>query len=303
MNFWPLPFVLMFDYSLERTINLSVNATALHLKEDRPIDEVQQDLMSLSQDIVKRCLLENYVTLTQNLNVQTVVEVAAALQRAQISRELVKQLIEAKSGEGLKTFILQRASQEPHEGICDAVIVTPFQIPVTKEDNRLLALKSLTPFVEGPSDAPKEGTFHYSRLAKNMKGQGKPKPPCYKNTSVEMKIGTNDMKRLLRNPLRVSSDTNGNAGPKSIHKYSKSVPKHFHKDQFVLLPRLLAEYKKTDSIDKGLNQDVMYTVSATNFFASCGVYDYPIYGLTTNGSVGGVMVAWQSKTFGVCESY
>ncbi|EPQ57658.1 hypothetical protein GLOTRDRAFT_137917 [Gloeophyllum trabeum ATCC 11539] len=57
-------------------------------------------------------------------------------------------------------------------------------------------------------------------------------------------------------------------------------------------PILLVEYKKTD--DKGLHtaegvkQSRMYTVAASKFLANLGIYDFPVFGLVTDGTLGAV---------------
>ncbi|CAL1710271.1 unnamed protein product [Somion occarium] len=276
---------------LERKITLSVNPTARQLKEGKPVDDVKRDLVSLSRDIMSRCVVEMSGAMYETYNGALLSEVFAAHQRAQISNVLVQQLATNLSDAEFKTFILNRASEEPHEGICDAVVVTPFKVPKTDH-----SLESFIPFVGNATDGPEDPHFDYDAILKRKEeNQKSQKTVSYKKTKVRMDIGVNEMKRLLKNPLRVSSDTRGVKSSNFSGKYR--VPNHFHKDKFVLLPRLLAEYKKTDNEDKGLHQDFMYIVSATNFLASCGVYDYPVYGLTTNGSVGGVMIVWQSKKF------
>ncbi|CAL1710277.1 unnamed protein product [Somion occarium] len=276
---------------LERKITLSVNPTARQLKEGKPVDDVKRDMFSLSEDIVYRSLTEMSAAMHEDYNGELLSEAWAVLRRAYISDGLVRQLATNLSDAEFKTFILNRASEEPHEGICDAVIVTPFKVPETDH-----SLESFIPFVGNATDGPEDPHFDYDAILKRKEeNQKSQKTVSYKKTKVRMDIGVNEMKRLLKNPLRVSSDTRGVKSSNFSGKYR--VPNHFHKDKFVLLPRLLAEYKKTDNEDKGLHQDFMYIVSATNFLASCGVYDYPVYGLTTNGSVGGVMIVWQSKKF------
>ena len=65
----------------------------------------------------------------------------------------------------------------------------------------------------------------------------------------------------------------------------------------IVLPRLLVEYKKTDQGKlKALNQLRMYLVAAVKFLAALDIYEYPVYGLATEGKIGRLIMAWTSAT-------
>ncbi|THH13655.1 hypothetical protein EW146_g6587 [Bondarzewia mesenterica] len=65
--------------------------------------------------------------------------------------------------------------------------------------------------------------------------------------------------------------------------------------QALLLPTLVVEYKKQDSVTKPINQGRMYLVSAVTFLAAVGITNYPVFGLITDGADGVVTVAWYSE--------
>ncbi|OAX38629.1 hypothetical protein K503DRAFT_717925 [Rhizopogon vinicolor AM-OR11-026] len=67
--------------------------------------------------------------------------------------------------------------------------------------------------------------------------------------------------------------------------------------QDLLLPVLLAEYKKKDqsTIAKAMNQMRTYLVSALRFLAALDITEQPVFGLVVNGRLGAVAMAWQKN--------
>lgn len=63
----------------------------------------------------------------------------------------------------------------------------------------------------------------------------------------------------------------------------------------LLLPSLICEYKKRTALEmKAFNQTWSYLVSAVTFLKDQGLTEHPVYGLATDGSKGGVLMAWFS---------
>ncbi|KZT20933.1 hypothetical protein NEOLEDRAFT_1140103 [Neolentinus lepideus HHB14362 ss-1] len=60
-------------------------------------------------------------------------------------------------------------------------------------------------------------------------------------------------------------------------------------DRSLYVPLLLVEYKKADGTPGGgVNQARMYTVAGSKFLAHLGIYDFPTFGLVTDGALGAV---------------
>ncbi|KAG2031345.1 hypothetical protein BDR03DRAFT_116281 [Suillus americanus] len=67
--------------------------------------------------------------------------------------------------------------------------------------------------------------------------------------------------------------------------------------QDLLLPVLLAEYKKRDesAISTAMNQMKTYLVSAVTFLSEFGITDQPVFGLVVNGPLGAITMAWKKN--------
>ena len=64
----------------------------------------------------------------------------------------------------------------------------------------------------------------------------------------------------------------------------------------IVLPRFFAEHKKpVEPRGKPLNQLRMYLAAAVKFLAALEIYEFPVYGLVTEGKIGRVIMAWMSK--------
>ncbi|KAI0312287.1 hypothetical protein OF83DRAFT_1146859 [Amylostereum chailletii] len=65
----------------------------------------------------------------------------------------------------------------------------------------------------------------------------------------------------------------------------------------LLLPLLVCEYKKNKSgyDGQGPNQIRMYLTSMVKFLGILGIYNFHVYGLLTEGTVGGVICAWMTE--------
>ncbi|KAH7905544.1 hypothetical protein BJ138DRAFT_1228738 [Hygrophoropsis aurantiaca] len=66
-------------------------------------------------------------------------------------------------------------------------------------------------------------------------------------------------------------------------------------DKDLLLPVLVAEYKKQDerTLSQALNQCRTYCVSSLKFLATLEITDQPVFGLVVNGTVGTILMSWQ----------
>ncbi|KAL1731526.1 hypothetical protein EV714DRAFT_271557 [Schizophyllum commune] len=69
--------------------------------------------------------------------------------------------------------------------------------------------------------------------------------------------------------------------------------------QDLIIPVLLVEHKRLavkNWSEQGLNQLLIYMVSAVQLLATIGIYNMPVYGLVTDGPVGVVLTAWGVRT-------
>jgi hypothetical protein len=105
--------------------------------------------------------------------------------------------------------------------------------------------------------------------------------------------------RLLRKPFLLC-DPDGK--PATRWQEKDTMPSKNASTDDLLLPVLLAEYKKRDAtaISTAMDQMRMYQVSAVTFLSILGITDQPIFGLVVNGTLGAITMAW--KTNDVCAA-
>ncbi|KAJ7090099.1 hypothetical protein C8R44DRAFT_990744 [Mycena epipterygia] len=95
---------------------------------------------------------------------------------------------------------------------------------------------------------------------------------------------------LLQNPFLAAPTPAGN----SLLQYTQMVPSF---KGHLLLPHATVEYKKRDDTTaKALNQGRMYLVSVVSFYSALGIQDFPFYCLLTSGTLGAILMGWQSST-------
>ncbi|KAJ7463535.1 hypothetical protein B0H11DRAFT_1922977 [Mycena galericulata] len=65
----------------------------------------------------------------------------------------------------------------------------------------------------------------------------------------------------------------------------------------LILPHATVEHKKRDqTTGKALNQGRMYLISLVSFYSALGIQDLPFYCLVTSGTLGAILMGWQSST-------
>ena len=187
----------------------------------------------------------------------------------------------------------KRATDEPHTGKCDAILVTPISANLIREDSDAATFLDNFSLVMGSKPA----------ISKSQKS---PKPqstvPTLSNSLLTPPTTTRQPSRSpsvetkaidCLDPFHISC----------TESYSASVLENADTSDTsaidwtdLLLPAFVVENKKTDEREtKALNQGRMYSVSAVTFLASLGITGYPIYCLITSGSIGGVLVTWHAK--------
>jgi hypothetical protein len=176
------------------------------------------------------------------------------------------------------------SSKDPVAGICDAILVIPYSGGATamlkgisSSDEQEKLLKSFM-LVQGPKpeklDASKKESSH--QIEKTV-GPSR-KTTSNKSLQVPSSSRISDSRRADRNHSEPTRGTD------------------------LLLPVLLAEYKKRDAsvISTSMNQMKIYQVSAVTFLSALGITDQPVFGLVVNGTLGAVTMAWKTKN--VCAA-
>ncbi|KAG2072984.1 hypothetical protein BDR04DRAFT_1152865 [Suillus decipiens] len=178
--------------------------------------------------------------------------------------------------------IAYHSSLDPATGKCDAILVIPctgvaatmFQ-HVSSIDKKAKLLKSFM-LVQSP------------KLEKPDASSGKTP------RQVETPVGHYEKtKSELQNPFLHHPDGN-QAVPTRETILPEDPSCDEHNQQDLLLPVLLAEYKKKDepAISTAIKT---YLVSAVTFLSEFGLTDKPVFGLVVNGTLGAVTMAWKSN--------
>ncbi|KAI0312293.1 hypothetical protein OF83DRAFT_1087113, partial [Amylostereum chailletii] len=104
---------------------------------------------------------------------------------------------------------------------------------------------------------------------------------------------------MLRHEDQSQSQSKGAARSSSPPEASAADAKEVyeHLIRSLLLPLLACEFKKHKGKYEvtGPNQIRMYLTSLVKFLGVLGIYDFNVYGLLTEGTVGGIVCAWMTK--------
>ncbi|KIY63407.1 hypothetical protein CYLTODRAFT_137752 [Cylindrobasidium torrendii FP15055 ss-10] len=153
---------------------------------------------------------------------------------------------------------------------CDAVLCTPLPVGISVDD-----LKTVSLFQEGlTSDAGASAPLTQAQLPKTLR------------ESIDLVIDA-----ALPPPIVHSKS------PRQLGiSESKTAPseQRQHVDEHVLcLPLAFLEYKQ-GGIDpeKGADRTCLYLIMACRFMVSLGIYDFPIFGLSTSRSRVRLFCAW-----------
>ncbi|KAG2358646.1 hypothetical protein BDR07DRAFT_1462916 [Suillus spraguei] len=159
-------------------------------------------------------------------------------------------------------LIAYRSSKDPVTGKCDAILVIPCSGVTTAILQHISSIEE------------KEKLLKYFMLVQSRKTD----------------------QNQLNNPFPCHPDGNQTTQTKeTILSEDPSCDEPNRQD--LLLPVLLAEYKKTDesAISTAMNQTKTYLVSAVTFLSELGLTDKPIFGLVVNGTLGAVTMAWKTN--------
>ncbi|TFY81689.1 hypothetical protein EWM64_g2320 [Hericium alpestre] len=171
--------------------------------------------------------------------------------------------------DALHGVVKSQADLEPACGTCDAVLFSALPLDAASVDIRK-AYKNFRLVIANPdtSDGP--------AIPKNA---GQKLPHAYLH------------------PLTTHGANRDTAKTRGT-RFQQTAPgsRTLISDTHILLPQLIAEYKKVaDQETKALNQDRMYLVAAVDFYAAVGIKEYPVFGLAVHGSIGNVIMAWKAE--------
>ncbi|KAG2358643.1 hypothetical protein BDR07DRAFT_1379277 [Suillus spraguei] len=117
---------------------------------------------------------------------------------------------------------------------------------------------------------------------------------CQRVSSIDEKAKLLKSFMLVQSPKLEKLDATSGKTPRQTET---PVGCNEPNQQDLLLPVLLAEYKKKDesAISTATNQMRTYQVSAVTFLSELGLTDKPVFGLVVNGTLGAVTMAWKTN--------
>ncbi|THH14417.1 hypothetical protein EW146_g5906 [Bondarzewia mesenterica] len=273
------------DSLLEHTLTLSRNDT-VDITDPALLASVEDTFAEYNDN-----LSSSAYTAASSLQDEARTHALNALIRAAKMRQQVQTL--ASDPATMMQTIQTRAAPEPRTGKCDAILVMPIFDVLGERIGSSTVQESL------PEN------FAFVQRAKDSGNGGRATIPV-----------SDQAPKILS--TRLSSATNQDSSKKvdelgyllDIFRCSDFYAKSTHTpisgvsltqaplidSRTLLLPTLVAEYKKQDSVTKPINQGRMYLVSAVTFLAAVGITNYPVFGLVTDGAEGVVTLAWYSET-------
>ncbi|THH12590.1 hypothetical protein EW146_g7549, partial [Bondarzewia mesenterica] len=231
-------------------------------------------------------------TAALSLHLDTQMHALDALIRAAKVRQQVATLASdpAKMMQNIKI----RAAPEPRTGKCDAILVMPIFDALGERIGSSTVEESLREnfaLVQRAKDSGNGG-----RVDTPISGQARKIPSTQllsaANQEPSKKVEVDEV-GYLRDIFR-RSDFYAKTTP-ALTSAVSSIQTPLIDSHALLLPTLVVEYKKQDSVTKPINQGRMYLVSAVTFLAAVGITNYPVFGLITDGADGVVTLAWYSE--------
>jgi len=254
---------------LERTLRYPRNTAA----DNTDSEMLRSSQLAMAETYRVHCSVVQGVAVTSHSNAFR--QALAAL----IQADSFLADVESLENRDLLDVVKNRAVPEPRTGTCDAIFVTPVHLGDSQEAEEYLNTFSLMKQSEPSSEKTPEPDVILPAKSSHLSP-----------TTSSPSISTSESKKILKNPLQISSN--------KVH-VAASLPAL---ESFVLEPNTLllsgfvAEYKKLDGGEtKSLNQERMYLVSVVTHLATLGIKGFAVFGLLTSGKKGGILMAWQSK--------
>ncbi|KAG1814313.1 uncharacterized protein BJ212DRAFT_364751 [Suillus subaureus] len=293
LNFFQ-PVPKQRDVLLERQLNFTRNLVA-----DDP---------SFATRTIEVALEYQNFCLEQHRCVRLTAETSGNWMQTAAARDQAIQFSDDIEGRDMKgsfaKVIAHHSSMDPITGKCDAILVIPCsgvatailgRISGIDEQEKLLKLFML---VQGPKPEKLGGsTGEASYQIEKTVGHSRKTTPgksLQVPSSSRVSDSTKPDRAQLQNPFLYHPDANRATQKKEIIP-SQDTSCDEPSRQDLLLPVLLAEYKKRDesAISTAMNQMKTYLVSAVTFLSEFGITDQPVFGLVVNGALGAITMAWK----------
>ncbi|THH19365.1 hypothetical protein EW146_g1771, partial [Bondarzewia mesenterica] len=208
----------------------------------------------------------------------------------------VEEQVETLASDSAKMMqtIKIRAAPEPRTGKCDAILVTPI-LDVSGERIGSSTVQESLPenfvFVQRAKDSGNGGRATASVSDPNPEASLAQPLSAVNWESSEKTVDEqryfSDISQCsdfyVKSTLTLTSGASLTQAP-------------LINSQALLLPTLIVEYKKQDSMIEPKHQGRMNLVSAVTFLAAIGITDYPVFGLIADDAEGVVTAAWYSET-------
>jgi hypothetical protein len=209
---------------------------------------------------------------------------------------------------GFAETIAYHSSMDPVTGKCDAILVIPCSGVATAMLQRISSIdeqENLLKYfmlVQGPKPE-KLDTGETSYQIEKTVGRS-----CKTTSDRSLQVlSSREPAPMKTNQTRLHSPLfyhpDGiQATQKEETTHSKNTSRDEPSAKDLLLPVLLAEYKKRDesAISTAMNQMKTYLVSAVTFLSEFGITDQPVFGLVVDGTLGAVTMAWKRNN--VCTA-
>ncbi|KAG2358634.1 hypothetical protein BDR07DRAFT_1489232 [Suillus spraguei] len=282
-----------YSSRLERQLNLARNPAADDTSFALQANKVIQEYRSL-------CLeQEQCIPLSRETAGSWEQAAAAENQAVQFSHDIRHRLLMGNFAE----VIADHSSKDPVTGKCDAILVVPCSGVATTTLQRISSVEEKDMFlksfmlVQGPKpDKPDKSPGETPHQIETPDGH-RQKTTSGRSLQVPSSSRVSESRKLnrnqLHNPFLHHPDRNQVMQTQETI-LSKDAPCDEPSQQNLLLPVLLAEYKKKDesAISTSMNQMKTYLVSAVTFLSKLGIVDMPVFGLIVNGTLGAVTMAW-----------
>ncbi|KAG1855963.1 hypothetical protein F4604DRAFT_1590554 [Suillus subluteus] len=301
LNFFQ-PVLGQRDVLLERELNFARNLVA--------------DDSSFATRAVKIAVEYQNLCYEQSQCVPLTAETSGCWKQAVAARDQGNQFSDDIMCRALKSnfpeVIAYHSSKDPVTGKCDAILVIPCSGVTTAILRRISNIdeqeKLLRSFVlvQGPKPEKLDAstgetsyqvakTVGHSRRTTSGKSL---QVPSSSRVSESIKLD----RAQLHNPFLYHPDGNRATHIKETLP-SQDTSRDAPSTQDLLLPVLLAEYKKRDesAISTAMNQMKTYLVSAVTFISEFGITEQPVFGLVVNGALGAITMAWKKND--VCRIY
>ncbi|KAG1777322.1 hypothetical protein EV702DRAFT_969844 [Suillus placidus] len=285
------PILGQQDVLLERQLNLARNLAAddsSFATRARKVADTYEDLCTEQQ----RSLVPSTGSRKQAL--------FARYQAIQFSEDLASR---CENGNFVEV-VARHSSKDPVTGICDAILVISCPGVATAMLQRISSVNEQEKFlnsfmfIQGPKPE-KFDTSAGETSYQNEKTVGhRKKTTSGRSLSVPSSSRASQFdQNKLHNPFLYHPDGNQTTQKQETTPVSKIISCDKPSGKDLLLPVLLAEYKKRDesAISTAMNQMKTYLVSAVTFLSELGITEQPVFGLVVNGTLGAITMAWKTN--------